>query len=370
MNRKLRIGIIGTRGIPNEYGGFEQFAEIFGKLMSERGHEITVYCSSAHSFREKSYHNIQLIHCYDLEPSLGTAGQFVYDLNCILDSRKRNFDIILQLGYTSSSVWTWLFPRTALLVTNMDGLEWKRTKYSNPVQWFLRHAEGWAAKYSDHLIADSEAIAAYLHKVYRKPSAYLPYGAKLFHPQPQDVKQLTTLELEARQYDLMVARFEPENHVATILDSYATCGKKLVAVGDHTRTGFGRKLFSIFRHHKNILFTGGIFNMQLLNILRYHSRLYLHGHSVGGTNPSLLEAMAANALIAAHGNDFNKSVLKEHAFYFQDEQQLMSIISQTIDKANYRSWLDANTKAIKETYNWETIVAEYERLFYEWLSAK
>ena len=123
---------MGSRGIPNRYGGFEQFAEYIAPALVEKGHQVYVYNSSAHPYREKSWKNVNILRGYDPEDKIGTAGQFIYDFNCILDSRKRNFDIILQLGYTSSSVWSFLYPKKPVLITNMDGLEWKRSKYSQP----------------------------------------------------------------------------------------------------------------------------------------------------------------------------------------------------------------------------------------------
>ena len=119
------------------------------------GHEVFVYNSHNHPNQNNKWNEVNIIHCYDPEFKLGTIGQFIYDLNCTLDSRKRNFDIILQLGYTSSSVWNWLFKPTSKLFTNMDGLEWKRTKFSRPVSLFLKYAEKLAVKHSDVLISDS-----------------------------------------------------------------------------------------------------------------------------------------------------------------------------------------------------------------------
>ena len=163
----LKIAILGTRGIPNHYGGFEQFAEYLAKGLVERGFEVSVYNSHNHPYREKTWNGVEIIHCYDPEDKIGTAGQFIYDLNCIKDSRKRDFDIILQLGYTSSSVWNRFLPRKrTIITTNMDGLEWKRSKYSKPVQQFLKRAEGLAVKFSDHLIADSKGIREYLKEKY------------------------------------------------------------------------------------------------------------------------------------------------------------------------------------------------------------
>ena len=124
----MKIAIIGTRGIPNNYGGFEQFAEKVSVLLIDKGYEITVYNSSLHPYQGNEWNGVKIIKMYDPENKVGTVGQFIYDLNCILHTRKSNYDIILQLGYTSSSIWNFLFKRKHTIITNMDGIEWKRTK--------------------------------------------------------------------------------------------------------------------------------------------------------------------------------------------------------------------------------------------------
>ena len=151
----MRVAILGTRGIPNNYGGFEQFAEHLSKGLVELGYEVTVYNTHDHPYLSPYWGKVRLIHKWNPERYTGTLGQFIYDLLCILDSRKRKFDIILQLGYTSSSVWGWLLPSRSVIVTNMDGLEWKRSKYGKNVQRFLKVAEKLAIKTSDFLISDS-----------------------------------------------------------------------------------------------------------------------------------------------------------------------------------------------------------------------
>ena len=176
----MKIAILGTRGIPNHYSGFEQFAEFFSVYLAENGHDVYVYNSHDHLYQEKTYKGVHIIHQYDPEYKLGTFGQFIYDFNCIMDSRKRDFDIILQLGYTSNSIWFFLLPKKPIIITNMDGLEWKRSKYSKPVQQFLKFAERLAVKSSNHLISDSLGIQTYLKEKYEVTSTYIPYGAKVF----------------------------------------------------------------------------------------------------------------------------------------------------------------------------------------------
>jgi len=115
----LRIGILGTRGVPNHYGGFEHFAAHLSKGLVEKGHEVTVYNSGKHPYQEKEWHGVRIVHCFDPEYIIGVPGQFVYDLNCILDARRRNYDIILMLGYTSSSIWGFLYPKNSIVISNM-----------------------------------------------------------------------------------------------------------------------------------------------------------------------------------------------------------------------------------------------------------
>ena len=120
----VRIAILGTRGIPNHYGGFEQLAEYLAPGLVAAGHDVTVYNSHNHLYQEKSWKGVHIRHCHDPEYMLGSAGQFIYDLNCLIDARRQQYDVILQLGYTSSSIWGWLFPRKSKIIYNLVGLVW------------------------------------------------------------------------------------------------------------------------------------------------------------------------------------------------------------------------------------------------------
>ena len=177
---KLRIAILGTRGIPNYYGGFEHISEYVSAGLVKRGHAVTVYNSHNHPYTQSTWNGVEIRHCFDPEYMVGAAGQFVYDLNCLIDARKRNYDVILLMGYTSSSIWGRLYPQKSTIITNMDGLEWKRSKYSKPVQNFLKYAERLAVKYSQFYVADSMVIKSYLQNKYHINASYIPYGADLF----------------------------------------------------------------------------------------------------------------------------------------------------------------------------------------------
>ncbi len=364
----MKIALLGTRGIPNHYGGFEQFAEYFAVYLAEKGHEVYVYNSGHHPYREKTYKGVNLIHCNDPEDKIGTAGQFIYDLNCILDSRKRDFDIILQLGYTSNSVWYFLLPKKPVIITNMDGLEWKRTKYSKPVQSMLKFAEKLAVKSSDYLVSDSIGIEKYIKEKYGKDSTYIAYGAEPFHHPDETILQ--QYQLTAEHYNMLIARLEPENNIETILEGVAASAdtKPFLVIGKH-ETKFGEYLKDKFKSQANIRFIGAVYNLEHLNNLRYFSNLYFHGHSVGGTNPSLLEAMASKALIVAHRNDFNAAILKDNALYFSSAADVTKLLPETKKSDNLRL-IENNFDAIITAFNWKRINESYEALFYKCLEGR
>lgn len=355
----MKIGILGTRGIPNAYGGFEQFAEYLAQGLQERGHEVYVYNSSNHPYKENTWNNIHLIHCKDREDKLGTPGQFFYDYNCLMDARKRHFDILLQLGYTSNSVWYPLWPKgNTINVVNMDGLEWKRTKYGRLTKQFLKRAERWAARHGDILISDSPAIRDYILQKYRKDSVYIPYGAII--PENYNETVLGKWNLPAGQYLLAIARMEPENNLEMIIKGYLASQKKypLILVGN-TGNKFGSYLVKTYSQ-ENIRFVGAIYDQESVNNLRHYAALYFHGHSVGGTNPSLLEAMACRCNIAAHDNVFNKAVLTDGADYFSGEEDVARIIDNHVIS---RDRQEKNLGKIKTLYNWQNIINEYETVF-------
>lgn len=358
----MRIAIIGTRGIPNNYGGFEQFAEYLSVGLVEKGHEVFVYSPHNHYYKEDKWKDVNIIFKFDPEYKIGTVGQFIYDFNCILDSRKRKFDVILQLGYTSSSVWNFLFKKPAIVLTNMDGLEWKRTKYGKLTQKFLMLAERFAVRKSDYLISDSLGIKSYLREKYKVNSTFIPYGAWVFDTPEEGV--LNEFGLLPLSYDLLIARLEPENSIEIILDGFskAKTNRKFVVIGNN-KTAYGQFLTNKYKSTTNICFLGSIYDMKIVNNLRYYSNLYFHGHTVGGTNPSLLEAMASNALIVANRNNFNSSILENDAYYFNNSSEVTDIIESVVKNALEQQKIITNINKVKSLYSWDKIINSYEQLF-------
>jgi hypothetical protein len=359
----MKIAILGSRGIPNAYGGFEQCAEYLSKGFVERGHEVWVYNSHNHLYQESTWEGVNLIHKYDPEFKIGTAGQFIYDFNCIIDSRKRDFDVILQLGYTSSSISGDFLPRKSVIVTNMDGLEWKRSKFSPKVQRFLKLAERKGITTSDYLIADSVGIQVHIEESYDVDSYFIPYGAYPFNN--ADVSVLEEYDVAAYQYNMLIARLEPENNIETILSGFSESNSKapFLVIGKH-ETAFGNYLKDKFKTDERIRFVGGIYNANHLDNLRFYSSHYFHGHSVGGTNPSLLEAMASHAFIIANDNIFNKAILEEDAFYFSTGEDVKQIL-ETTTKAENEVKVQRNLRKVEEIYEWNKIIDTYEKCLLE-----
>lgn len=359
----MKIGILGTRGIPNAYGGFEQFAQYLAKGLVLRNHEVIVYNSSEHPYQENHWEGVQLVHCKDWEDKIGTAGQFFYDLACIQDARKRDFDILLHLGYTSDSIWHWRWPRKAVNIVNMDGLEWKRSKYNAATQSFLKKAEKWAALNAGLLIADSTGIQDYLKAQHNKGSVFIPYGADI--PERYDPSIPEKYHLEKNGYALVLARMEPENNIETIIQGYLLTNSKepLVIIGN-IQQPFGKLLQQKYADPR-IRFTKGIYDIDIVNSLRFYSSVYFHGHSVGGTNPSLLEAMACECTIAAHQNPFNKAVLGDDAWYFTNPEEVASMLQTVRDPLLVEQRKINNTEKIKAVYNWDKIINSYEQVFHD-----
>lgn len=351
---------MGTRGIPNHYGGFEQLAEHLAPGLVKEGHSVTVYNSHNHPWQGDTWAGVSIVHCYDPEYVLGSAGQFIYDLNCILDARKRNFDVILQLGYTSSSVWGLLFPPGAVVIYNMDGLEWQRAKYSKVTRRFLLFAEKLAVRFSNFRISDSPVIQDYYRKKYNIQTEYIAYGAERFGE--ADVTVLQGYGVAPGDYLLLMARMEEENNIEMILDGYvaSTVRRKLLIVGN-VANRFGRYLCEKFGSDERIVFTGAIFDQDRLHALKHFSWLYFHGHSTGGTNPSLLEAMASRALIFAHDNAFNRSVLGKDGYYFSSSAAITVFVEGFVRGLREQEMTRRNYEKVEQQFNWPSIIARYER---------
>lgn len=374
----MKIAFISTRGIPNNYGGFEQFAEYISVGLVRRGHEVVVYSPHFHPYREPDYKGVRIKHIYSPEKWIGSSvGSFFYDFLSLRDAlKKEKFDIIYEAGYTSIvPAYIWFNVKRIkypLFTTNMDGLEYKRTKFNRWVQKFVFWEERMAVKHSHFLIADNMGIHDYYKEKYGKESKFLAYGADIHEDYDEDI--LKEFGLEADGYFIVVARLEPENNLFMAIEGYLASGqygkRPLVIVGK-TNTPYGKHLVERYGDDRNIRFVGGIYDFRKLNSIRHYSYAYFHGHSVGGTNPSLLEAMASGCFILAHDNIFNCAVLGENALYYGSTDAAMEMldgIDQAVS-AYKKEYTGRNLEVIRRDYSWEKLVDEHEEYF-KWMLAQ
>lgn len=328
-------------------------------LWVKAGHEVVVYTIGNHPEKISELNGVAIRHIFNPEKRLGLSGQFIYDLLCILDARTKNFDVILQLGYTTSGIWSFLWPREKT-ITNMDGLEHQRAKYAGPLSSFLKWSERRAAKRSKLLIADNPEIANYLSK-YKVPTSTIAYGSEIVEEPTDAFEILQRNHLPTDNFHLHIGRIQPDNHVFEILDAAASTGETLVTVGDYT-TRYGRKLKATFPE-SNIIYAGTIYDKTILNALRTRATFYLHGHSVGGTNPALLEAMGSGSMVLAHENPFNASVLGGLGALWKDEDALTRLLTQRPSEEIRSEQARLSRERIKAHFNWEDVAKKYLQSF-------
>ncbi len=375
----MKIAFVSTRGIPNNYGGFEQFAEYISVGMAQRGHEVVVYSPKFHPYQESTYKGVRIKHIYSPETWMGSlVGSFFYDFASLRDAlKKEDFDIIYEAGYTSiipAYIWFNVKKRKRpIFTTNMDGLENKRSKFSPMVRRFLDWEEKMAVKYSHYLIADNMGIHDYYKEKYGKESKFLAYGADIH----DDFKAeyLEEFGLKSEEYYILIARLEPENNIVMAIEGYLHSkenGRRPLIVVGKTNTPHGKELVEKYGNERNVEFVGGIYDFKKLDSVRHFSKAYFHGHSVGGTNPSLLEAMAAGCFIFAHDNIFNRAVLKENAFYYPSADKVTEYLNRidTIAEGSKIQYTARNIEVIRNEYSWESLIDKHEKYFYWLLSQK
>lgn len=358
----MKLAILGTRGIPARYGGFETFAQELSIRLVASGVDVTVYCQSNSARPDEEYRGVKLK--YVKLPGLGPFDQMLWDAKCFCLARGK-FDVVYMLG-VGGAFTAWV-PRLwgSQVWISTDGVEWRRTKWNLVQRSYLMLAEALSVMLSSRVIADSRVIAGYLKRKYRglAPISTISYGAYPVSGIP-DPSTLVAWNLEPIGYYTVVCRLEPENHVLEIIQGFerSTSRLPLIVVGDvEHANSYVRQLLQ--HQSERIRFVGTIYDQEGLVTLRYHSRAYIHGHSVGGTNPSLLEAMACSNLVIAHDNQFNREVLSDSGLFFRSQEDLACVIDsverEQIDASIFRK---RALERITCHYRWETISQEYLRL--------
>jgi len=318
--------MVGTRGVPAHYGGFETAIEEIGRRLVEQGDEVTVYCRPTGATPPTNHLGMRLVnlpslHSKSLETLSHTALSVVHLL-----ARERP-DVAIVFNAANAPFVPLLRLRGIPVAVHVDGLEWKRAKWGGAGRHYYRRAEAMAVRWADALIADAQGIADYYRDEFDAPTELLVYGAPL-QPDPGH-DRIADLGLSCRGYHLVVARFEPENHVAEILEGYHRSGacQPLVVVGSAPYAdAYTAQLTEIAAGDPRIRLVGGLWDQRQLDQLYAHCSTYLHGHSVGGTNPSLLRAMGAGAPGVAFDVSFNREVLGPDGHFFRDPTDLPPLL--------------------------------------------
>ena len=357
-----RLAILGSRGIPARYGGFETFAEELSVRLAAMGTDVTVYCEAGEQQdAPKEYRGVRLQ--YVAATRLGPLTTIVFDLKCLWHARNRA-DVVYMLGYGASIFC--LLPRMfgAVVWINMDGVEWWRSKWNAAARTWLRLMERIATRTANLLVADADAIREHLRARYRTlpETVVIPYGAPVVEA-PPDAALLGEFGVDPDNYYLVVCRIEPENHVVEIVEGFVGGSSELplVVVGDtQAESAYAGTVRSA--GDDRVRCPGTVFDRDKLNALRWHCRAYFHGHSVGGTNPSLLEALGCGNRVVAHDNVFNREVAGDCAVYFSKADEIPRLVEQldaapTRDKHRRRS-----QQRIVEHYDWDAIAVDYQAL--------
>ena len=352
-----KICVIGTVGVPASYGGFETLVD---KLIESNGVKFTVYCSSRH-YTEKlnSYKNCQLVYVPFLKAN-GAMSVF-YDIVSIIHALVVGHRNFLVLGVSGALIFPLLklVPRVRL-VTNIDGLEWRRSKWNKPAKFLLRFFEKIAVKFSDSIIADNDAISDYVHAEYRCSCETIAYGGD----HAVDVSTLSQASMHVDQpigkpYAFGLCRIEPENNVHIILEAFSKHGEQLIFVGNWNNSEYGKDLYKRFSNMKNMLLLDPIYCIDSLYNYRNNCLFYVHGHSAGGTNPSLVEMMHFGKLIVAYDCIFNRNTMENHGIYFDTVESLYQRLSLSIDGSDGEALL----QVAKRRYMWRTVREQYINLF-------
>ncbi|MGX7709233.1 DUF1972 domain-containing protein [Methylobacterium sp. Gmos1] len=355
--------ILGCRGIPAAHGGFETFAERLALFLVARGWRVGVYCQRevarvGSRISVETWRGIDLIQVE--VASRGPQATLEFDACSVLDAAHRG-GVCLVLGYNGAVFLPYLRLRGRTVVTNMDGIEWKRPKWSWSVRaWFW--VNEWIAAWTSHrLIADHPQIAN--HLATRRPRhaiMTIPYGGDPISS--ADPSPLTSLGLIQDRYLISIARIEPDNNILTLVEAFSSRrrDRKLVVLGDFVP---GNRYHAAVQAaaSEEVIFPGAIYDPAVVRSLRYYARAYLHGHTVGGTNPSLVEALWAGNAVVAHDNLFNRHTAGEEQIYFRDKSSCESAIWTALsdDTRVARARRAARIRAAQE-FSWDTILYAYE----------
>jgi glycosyltransferase involved in cell wall biosynthesis len=355
----LSIALLGTRGVPAHYGGFETCVEEVGRRLAARGHRVVVYCRRTDKGPAlRSHLGMELVHLpamhrRSLETLSHTAASVVH-------LARRPTDVAILFNAANAPLLPVIRARRIPVATHVDGLEWLRSKWGPSGRRYYRRAEALAVRWSDTVIADAPGIADYYLAEFGARSTQIAYGAPIIDPGHD---RLAELGLQPRGYHLVVARFEPENHIHLIVEGYrrSTARLPLVVVGSAPYAD----RYTAYLHRlgdDRVTFLGGVWDTALLDQLYAGCFLYIHGHSVGGTNPSLLRAIGAGAPCLAFNVSFNRDVIGNAGTYFRSSADVRAAVERLEQDPDGQGVRGAASRERARTYRWDDVAEAYEEL--------
>lgn len=367
MNAKttapLSIAMIGTRGVPAAYGGFETAIEEIGRRLVERGHSVTVYCRSKDGEKPAEHLGMSLVHLPALHVKVAETLSHTA-LSTLHALAHRAPDAAFVFNAANAPFVPLLRAKGIPTAVHVDGLEWKRDKWGGIGKRYYRAAETTAVRTSDALIADAQGIADYYEDEFGVPTELISYGATIIDA-PTSHK-IAEIGLTPGGFHLVVARFEPENHVREIVEGYSASDATLplVVVGSAPYSAdYTTAIEAVAARDPRIRMLGGVWDQDLLDELYANALTYVHGHSVGGTNPSLLRAIGAGTAVLAWDVAFNREVTVENGRYFASAAALAPLLeSAEADVTGTLSTGDRLRERAASTYDWDLVTTGYEQL--------
>jgi len=358
----VRLSMMGTRGVPARYGGFETCVEEVGSRLADRGHDVTVYCrrpEGASGPDPVEHKGMRLVTLPALRRrSLETLSHSALSVAHVLG---RGTDAALVFNAANAPLLPALRARGVPVATHVDGLEWQRAKWGGVGREYYRRAESLAVRWSDALIADAQGISDYYAAEFAAPTTLISYGAPLVDERKPDL--LVPLGLRPQGYHLVVARFEPENNVETAVRGYVSSSSllPLVVVGSAPYADEYTAAVHAAADER-VRFLGGVWDQELLDQLYANACSYVHGHSVGGTNPSLLRAIGASAAVDAFDVSFNREVLAETGRYWTTPADVRALVESSERDAEGTVLRGKAAGVRAELYDWDLVTDGYEDL--------
>lgn len=352
----IKIAIIGTVGVPACYGGFETLVE---SLIEDTSAEFYVYCSGKHfSDRILEYKGAKLIY---IPLQANGVMSVIYDVVSIVHAVYHGHKNFLILGVSGAIIFPILnlIPKIRI-VTNIDGIEWRRDKWKGLAKIFLKFSESLAVKFSTTIIADNAAITDYVFKQYKRDCKTIAYGG--------DHAVRTNLSVETNvkdskpnlcSYALSICRIEPENNVHVILDAFSKSDVPIVFIGNWEKSDYGRELYSKYQNEINITLLNPIYCLDRLHAYRASCSIYIHGHSAGGTNPSLVEMMHFSKPVVAFDCSFNRATMENTGNYFNSSNNLAEMLGDLDGLVEGA----AMGEIANRRYTWDIVRKQYLELF-------